>query len=1099
MKRILSFFVLLFLCVNSIRSQTTTRTITGRVIADSTKLPLGGVSVHVKGQKLGSSTDGDGKYSLTIPAEGNPVIVFSSIGYTTHEVPVGSKNQIDVRMATAFGSMNEIVIIGYQAVAKKDLLAANSQVTAKDLKDNPLNNIAEVLQGKLAGVQITMAEGAPGAEAVINIRGRGSITQSSEPLYVVDGVPTDNALTVLNPQDIQSINVLKDAASTAIYGSRGANGVVVITTKGGKNTNGKTNVAYNVYYGVQKLAQKIPMMKAYDFVAYQYERAMWMADSSITRYIGSNVNWDAVQDFKEYPTFDWQERTMGKDALQSSHNVSVSGGNANTTYNLSLTANKQEGILINSDLDRKNLNFRLDHKGSDIFRFGFNARYTDQKINGAGTSDVGGAGSNRLRQFTRYKPLILPGEEEESYDATLDLQNAGNGFNILNPILLANAETRKRLNQQLNLNGYIQVNLLPNLSFRSTAAFNLNRTRNQAFDDTLTNNAKSNNKQPLVLLSSLEGMQITNSNVLTYTNPAFINKKNSLMVLIGQEVQKTVNTGATQDIRYFPVGITADKAWNNLQLASASTAAYPQPLASSNRVPTSLASFFSTIDWNYDQRFYAKFTLRADGTSIFGENNRWGYFPSGAVSWRISKENFFTSSIINDLRVRYSYGAAGNNRITPFSYRTQYSAPANSGYGLNGALTGIFIPANLGNLDLKWESQLAQNVGVEISLFNNRLSATIDAYLNRSKDLLLNQAIPSSSGYSAQFQNIGSTKNTGVELQLSGTIINKRDFNYSASFNISFNKNQITSLGPNRQLLRNSGWFSANNFPADYLLRVGEEVGAMYGYINDGYYTLDDFNAVPFSNALYPQYNTAYSLKKGVVSNAGILANPLQMGSPKFRDLDGDEKVDADKDRTVIGRAQPRFFGGFNQTFAYKGLELSVFANFVVGNDVFNANKLEYGSAYGSQVNMLASNDKRWKMIDENGNSIQRVVTISGTQYILGVDSATMRSANQNASIWFPSTSINGFYSQSYAVEDGSYLRINNVTLAYNVPRSLIAKIKMTGLRVYATVNNLATITGYKGYDPDASTRRSDPTTPGVDYSAYPRARTFVAGLNVTF
>jgi TonB-linked SusC/RagA family outer membrane protein len=1103
MKRKLCFLGFLFFCVNIAWSQT--RTVSGRVIADSTKLPLSDVSVSVKGSKLGVKTDNDGKYTISLPAGGNPTLVFTSVGYTSHEVTVGQKTTIDITLFKTFGSMNEIVIIGYQGIPKKDLLAANSQVSAKDIKDNPLNNVAEVLQGKLAGVQITMSEGAPGAEAIINIRGRGSITQSSEPLYVVDGVPTDNALTVLNPQDIATINVLKDAASTAIYGSRGANGVVVITTKGGKNTGGRTVVNYNMYYGVQKLAQKIPMMDAYDFVAYQYEKSMWRADSSITRYINSPISWDQVEAYKDYPTYDWQERTMGKDALQSSHNISLSGGNANTTYNLSLTANKQNGILINSDLDRKNLNFRLDHKGSeDVFRFGFNARYTDQRINGAGTSDAGGAGANRLRQYTRYKPLILPGEEEDAYDATLDLNNAGNGFNILNPILLANAETRRRLNNQLNLNGYIQINLLKNLSFRSTAAVNFNRTRNQAFDDTLTNNAKSYQKQPLIQLVSTEATQISNSNVLTYSNPVFLTPKNYFSVLLGQEIQKTVNMGAQQDIRYFPIGITADKAFNNLQLAAPSTTAFPQPLASSSRVPTALASFFGTIDYNYDQRYYAKFTMRSDGTSIFGENNRWGYFPSGAVSWRISRENFFKSNFVNDLRVRYSYGASGNNRITPFSYRTQYSSPANGGYGLNGALTGIFIPANLGNLDLKWESQIAQNFGVDLSLFNNRLSATIDGYYNKSKNLLLNQSIPSSSGYTTQFQNIGATRNIGLELQLSGTILSTKDISYNASFNISFNKNKITSLGPNKQLLRNSGWFSTNNFPADYVLKVGEQVGAMYGYVNDGYYTVDDFDAVPFSNPLYPQYNTQYILKKDAVTNAGILADPLQPGSPKFKDLGGpdgkpDGKVDADNDRTIIGYAQPRFFGGFNQSFTYKGFELNVFANFVYGNKVFNANKLEYASSYGSQVNMLTIDNGRWKMIDENGNSIQRVVGISGTNYILGVDPETLRKANEHASIWFPSTSVNGFYSQSYAVEDGSYIRINNVTLAYNVPKSMISKIKMTGLRIYGTVNNLATITGYTGYDPDANTRRSDPTTFGVDYAAYPRARTFVAGINVTF
>jgi hypothetical protein len=299
--------------------------------------------------------------------------------------------------------------------------------------------------------------------------------------------------------------------------------------------------------------------------------------------------------------------------------------------------------------------------------------------------------------------------------------------------------------------------------------------------------------------------------------------------------------------------------------------------------------------------------------------------------------------------------------------------------------------------------------------------------------------------------------------------------------------------------LRNSGWFSSSNFPADYVLKVGEEVGAMYGYINDGFYTLDDFTAAPYSNALYPEYNTIYTLDSKVVSAAGILANPLQPGSPKFKDLNEDGKIDADNDRTVIGHAQPEFFGGFSQTFNYKGFDLSIFCNFVYGNDVFNANKLEYSSAYGSEVNLLDIDNGRWRMIDENGKPVQRTVTVGGVTSIIGADPATLGEVNKNASIWFPSTSINGFYSQSFAVEDGSYLRINNVTLGYNIPKTVLSKVKLSAFRLYATVNNLATITGYTGYDPDASTRRSDPTTPGVDYAAYPRARTFVAGLNITF
>ncbi|KAA2239841.1 SusC/RagA family TonB-linked outer membrane protein [Chitinophaga agrisoli] len=817
----------------------------------------------------------------------------------------------------------------------------------------------------------------------------------------------------------------------------------------------------------------------------------------LKRYIRIPTNFDTIAAYGE--GFDWQDRTMGANALQSSHNVSVTGGNQQTTYNLSLTAVKQEGILINSSLDRKNLNFRLDHKTTGRFRFGFNTRYTNQLILGAGTSDAGGAGSNRLRQYTRYKPVILPGEEEDTYDPTLDLNNAGNGFNILNPILLANAEVRKRYINQLNLNGYFSVELVKKLTFRSQVAYNVTSTENRSFDDTLTNNAKSYNKQPVVSLGNNQSIQIVNSNVLSYVNPSLRGSVHSLSVLVGQEIQKTTNTANSQTIRYFPLGITADRAFNNLQLAAASTTAYPQLQPVSSQVPVTLASFFSTMDYNYDHRYYAKITVRADGSSLFGEENKWGYFPSGIVSWRISGEPFFESKWVDDLRARFSYGIAGNNRITPFSYRTQYVSPSSGGYGLNGVLNGVYNPSNLGNEKLKWESQIARNLGFDLAAFHDRISLTADLYYNSSENLLLNQAIPSSTGYITQFQNIGATSNKGIELQLSADIIRKQDINYSASFNISFNKNRITSLGGNNIILRNSGWFSGSNFPADYILKVGEEVGTMYGYINDGFYTLDDFTTAPYSDPLNPGLTTQYTLKKNVASNAKILADPLQPGSPKFKDLNGDNVVDADNDRAIIGRSQPKFYGGLNQTLRYKNFDLNVFVNFVYGNQVFNANKLEYGSAYGSEVNLLTSANGRWKMVDDKGRLIQRTVSSGGNTIIVGADSSTLSGINRGASLWFPSSSVNGFYSQSYAVENGSYIRINNVTLGYNFPKSLLSRIGISSLRAYITANNLATITGYTGYDPDANTRRSDPTTSGVDYAAYPRARTYVVGLNVNF
>lgn len=1097
MKKNISLLFLLCFLFSIAWSQT--RQVKGKV-TDEKGSPIGGVSVIPKGSSNGAQTSADGSFALNVTAD-RTELTFSYTGYTSKTMSASAGSSITVQLASTNSNLDEVVVVGYQPVRRRDLMAAASNVTAKEIKDNPLNNAAEVLQGRLAGVNITLSEGAPGAEATINIRGRNSITGSSEPLYVVDGVQVDNALTFLNPQDIADITVLKDAASTAIYGSRGANGVVVITTKGGRNTGGKTILAYNAYVGVQKLSKKLPMMGPYDFVVYQYERAYWNGDtgtsSNVRKYV-SPYNFDSISAYKNSPGVDWQEETMGKNALQYSHNVSLSGGNDRTTYNLSLTANKQEGVLPNSDLTRKILNFRFDQKASDWLRFGFNTRYNDQQINGAGTSDAGGAGSNRLRQYTRYRPVLLPGQNVDSYDYDLDINNAGNGFNLLNPLLLADAEYRNRYNTVFNVNAYAQLNFGKYVSFRTTASYEINATRNRTYDDTLTNLAKSYNRQPVLSENSSRRVVLYNSNVLTYSNPSLFKSKNAISILAGQETRNNTIYFNAMQLLYFPIGTTPDRAFANLQLAPTSATGFTQPKPTSSVVPDNIVSFFTSADYNYAGKYFAKFNFRADGSSIFSPQNAWGYFPSGSLAWRVSREEFFKSRTITDLRARFSVGTSGNNRITPFSYLQLFSSPGNTGYGLNNALNGVFTPAGLGNENLIWESQISQNLGFDVELLR-RFNITLDFYNNQSKNLLLVQTIPSSTGYTSQIQNVGATTNKGIELQVTAPIIRNKDFNWTANFNISTNKNRITSLGANQTILRNSGWFSSGNFPADYILKVGEEVGTMYGYINEGYYTLADFNNAPFSNATYPGYTTQYTLRPKTVSAAGILANPLQPGSPKFRDINGDGIINADSDRVVIGHAQPKFIGGLLQSFAYKNFDISVFVNYKIGGDVFNANKLEYTNAYGSELNMLTAVNGRWKVIDNRGRSTQRVISVNGVSTIVGLDSATIAQTNANASLWFPSTSVNGFYSQSYAIENGSYLRINNITLGYNFPKNMLSKAKITGLRLYGTVNNVATITGYSGYDPDANARRSDATTVGVDYAAYPRARTFVLGLNVTF
>lgn len=1081
--------------------------------------PIEGVTVNVKGTRTSTSTDKSGQYTISAD-NSNATLVFSFVGYIAREEQVRSRAIVDLSLQPESKEIDDVVVVGYQTVRKRELTAAVSSISAKDLKDIPLNSAAEAIAGKLAGVQVSVSEGAPGADVDIFVRGRNSITQSGSPLYIVDGVQVENALNVLSPQDIQSIDVLKDAASTAIYGARGSNGVILITTKGGKNTGGRTTVSYNGFVGFSKLSKELDLMDPYNFVLWSYERAKYTenpTDTSVAaQYIRRMSNYDTIaKAYTNYPTPEnWQDRILGRNAFQATHNLSVTGGTATTQYNLSLTVNKQQGLLINSDYDRKMASFRFDHQASDKLKVGFNVRYNEQQVGGAGTSDIGGAGSNRLRQYVRYKPFILPGQTEDYYDPTLDANSPGNGLNLVNPIQMSNAEYRLRKIVAYNFNGYATYNFTKQFSFKSTFGYDVNKTTSYGYDDTLTSNSRNFNRLPVLTLNNVDRITINNSNVFSYSNPGLFNTKHSVNVLVGHEIYQTNTKTNALEVRYFPVGTKPELAFANLGLATPPPG-LAQPKPASSEINTTQVSFFGRINYSYDSRYLLTLNFRADGSSLFGPdyssliaptdptNRKWGYFPSASAAWRFSQENFMHNvHFISDGKLRLSYGESGNNRIAAYGYTTGYSPPSNAGYGINDVLNyTLTLPSRLGNPFIQWESLQSKNLGLDMSFFNNRLNLTVDLYSNTTKNLLIENKIPPTSGYTTQYQNVGTTRNNGLEIQLGATVMRKRDFGWTANFNIAFNKNKIVSLGSVNQFTANSGWFSSTANPDDYLLRVGDEIGTIYGLKTDGFYTVNDFDVTPYvnaaNNARYPTLLYRYVLKSGVANAAPVLSTGLASpGLIKYVDVNGDGKISLDADRTVIGHALPKFTGGFNQQFTYKSFDLGVFLIFSYGNDVYNANKLEFSSAYGVDQNMLAINNNRWRYIDASGNLVQKQLDASTA---IGIAPDQLAALNANAQIWTPSLSTNGFIPSSYAIEDGSYLRISNVTLGYTLPQRLTQKVGISSFRVYATANNLATITGYSGYDPDVNARRNTPLTPGVDYGSYPRGRTFVFGVNVNF
>ena len=1061
-----NLFLLLFLMVTQHCLHAQTRQVTGK-ITDEAGNAMPGVSVLVKGSKTGVQTSADGTFSIAIPGNSKTSLVISNTGYKAITIAADGSTPIAIKMEKDISALEDVVVVGYSSVKRKDLTGAVSSVNAKQLKDVPLSSAAEALQGRLAGVQATSSEGAPGADIIIRVRGGGSITQDNSPLYIVDGVQVENALSVISPQDIASIDVLKDASTTAIYGARAANGVVIITTKTGRA--GKTQINYNGSFGWRELPKTMDVLNPYDFVLWQYERSRGSVADSTDFVKNYGSTWDTLQVYRNTPAVDWQEKVFGRKALYQNHNVSVNGGNQSTTFNLSLTGNREDGVQLESGFDRYLVNFKLDHKVSDKLKIGMTARYLDQSIRGAGTTNSGTRATNRLRHTINYRPFELATATGgiDDFDEAYYLASSG----AINPIILTQAEYRRQYTKATYLSGYLNYNIFKNVTFRSTVGFDNASVRTDLFYSKITSTARNFASLPTASIGEQKNSTISNSNTLQYAVNNY-KSHHDFSILAGQELIDVNSKSTAFETRYFPADITAEKALANMGLGSAPTGS-AQPLPTSFvQPPSRIFSWFGRASYAYDDKYLVNFNLRSDRSSKFSSQNGSLVFPSGSVAWRFTKEKWFDKiTWLNDGKLRYGYGAVGNNRIDNLLYLQLYGVTGQ--YAFNHSILPGFAPSALSNPDLRWEKNTTSNIGLDLSMFNNRVQFTVDIYKNTAKDLLLAVNIPPTTGYTQQLQNIGATSNRGVEFQLSAVAVQKKNFSWTSNFNISFNKNRIESLGGVTQVTRNSGWQGSDGVD-DYLVKVGEPAGLMYGFVTDGFYQVNDFD--------YNSSTGAYTVKTGVPVNA-VYGIP-QPGSLKWKDLDGDGAITADKDRTVIGNANPSFTGGWNNQFSYKNFDMSIFVNFVVGNDIYNANKLEWTDGAFPNLNMLNTMKTRFTNINAAG---QRVT-----------DPAELQKLNSNATIWSP-VRVQRWWLHSWAVEDGSYLRFNNLTMGYTLPRKLINKIKIASLRVYATVNNLATITSYTGYDPDVTSRRSDPLTPGVDFAAYPRSRTWVFGVNLSF
>jgi TonB-linked SusC/RagA family outer membrane protein len=1075
------FFIMGFFLLITTTAFAQTITVKGRITDAADGSPIPGAHVILKGSTTGVSSDLDGKYSIKVASSGT--LQFSFIGYKSVQIPVEGKTEISVILALDAIGIEDVVVVGYGTMRRPDVTGAVSSISGKELQKIPSTSASQVLTGKLAGVQITTTDGSPDAEMVIRVRGGGSVTQDNSPLYIVDGFPVNN-INDIPPTDIASIDVLKDASSSAIYGARGANGVVIITTKSAAS--GKTVISYNTYVQAKQLSKEMSVMSPYEYVLAQYEYATLRGGSDATNFTNYFGVYGDIELYKYQKPTNWQNELFGRNILSKFHNLSVSGGTDKTKFNLSGTYNNDEGLLVGSGYKRGTLNFKLNHKVSESLSLDFATRMSDTKVDGAGTS---GAASLRMTDGITARPVnglldvleIDPVTAAEDYDSFIR--------SLINPKQLAEQDWRQRTTQMLNIMSGVSWKVAKDLTFRSELGYNVSYDDNKRYYGPLTTTSRNEGGNlPLGELTTSKSPSFRMANTLTYN--FLIGKTQNINLMAGQEIVESNSTSYFQRAKYFSETLSPEKMFANMALGTVDR------ISTSESPKDKLTSVFGRAIYKFHERYLLTLTVRADGSSKFAPGNRWGIFPAGALAWRISDEEFLKDSkTISNLKVRLSYGVAGNNRIGSDLWKRSYAISNNRTYGMGDITNPYYAAAStlLVNPDLKWETTTTRNAGLDFGLLSNKLTGALEFYWNSTNDLLVESDIPSYLGYSKQMRNIGRTGNKGTELTLNSQIINKKDFSLSASFNVGFNQSKIEALDGVNQKSFNSNWASTDlKNQDDYQVIVGQSVGLMYGYVTDGFYSVDDFSS-------YDAVKKVYILKTGVPTT-GILGGTIGIrpGTVKLKDISGpngvpDGVVDGTYDRQVIGNANPKNTGGFNVSMQYKNFDVSVYLNWVYGNQIYNANKIAasmyYRTTYGNMLNTM-NYDNRFKYINAAGEVVTAL--------------EDLRTLNANANIWSPFSFGNATpVFQSWAVEDGSFLRLNNVTIGYSLPAKLIRKLAMSQLRFYCTGTNLLTWTNYSGYDPEVSStvRNSsyNALTPGVDFSAYPKSRSITLGVNVSF
>ena len=1052
-------------------------------VVDATGEAVIGASVIEKGTRNGGVTDLDGNYTITVKSK-NPVVV-SYIGMKSQTINVAGKKAVKVTLEDDNTTLNELVVIGYGAVRKKDLTGSVATVTGQDLVKVPVSNVSEALTGKMAGVNITTTDGSPDADVLIRVRGGGSITGDNSPLIVIDGFQ-GGKLSDLSPNDIEDITVLKDASSTAIYGSEGANGVILITTRNAKA--GKTQVNYNGYLQTKTVSKRVDVMNTYDYVMSNYEYAALRGESALNSFYKQFGVYDDLYLYKSIEAIDWQDDLFGESILSQSHNLSLQGGTEKTKFNLSGTYDFNAGLMPNNDFGRYSFLFKLNHDINKQLKFSMTARVNDQEANGQGTQ--GGTYKVRTEQ-TLYGVATKGLSEMITPDFTTMSDEEINEWQRANMTLADQSKQywRKRNNRGFVFNGALDwTTPVKGLKAHLEGGYSYGFNETKNWYGSTTTQASYKKGKPLADWQKVNESSIRESFTLTYDTK--INKIHHLNIMGGQEYRSKRNNSSQMNVNNLSEAFTAEQVFANYGLAEMESMS---GIVSANQ---NKVSFFGRVNYTLMDRYLLTVTMREDGSSQFADGHQWGFFPAAAASWRIIEEPWMEGarSFISNLKLRLSYGKVGNDKLPNYMFKQLYNTNSGSKrYGVGDvSLSHQAVTNVLANPELTWEKRTTRNIGLDFGFFHERLTGNVDFYWNNTDDLLISHDI-AAPGYNTVWENSASTSNKGVEITLNAAIIQKKNFSLNANFNIGFDKSNVKSLANGLdEMTFASGWASTDNKnPNDYIVRVGDPIGLVYGWQCDGYYTTADFES-------YNEATGEYKLKDGVPTSGAMLGGVIGIrpGTMKLKDIDGDGKVDAN-DITVIGDTNPDFAGGFGFNGSVYDFDFNVNFTYKVGNEIYNANKIQTTSRYraGTYPNM------REEM--RQSNSYSYINPETGKLMTSLEDLAQWNEGANAKEYWSPfSTGDAVVVPTDWAMDDASFLRLQSVTLGYTLPKKFTTKFGVQRLRAYVTGTNLFVITSYPGFDPEVSSYARNSSysglTPGIDFSSYPKSRAFTFGLNVT-